>query len=145
MELKAWTPLLDLEKDMRTFLDRFWPGEPGEPAAIRLITDMRRENGGLVVTVEMPGIDPEKDVDISIDGDMLTIKGEKTEEKETKDEDRYLRERRFGRFERRIVLPDGVDADAIKASYDKGILTVRVPLPVEAAPAAHKIPVTTGL
>jgi HSP20 family protein len=144
MELKVWTPLLDLEKDMRTFLDRFWPGEVGEPMAIRLVTDMRRENGGLVVTVEMPGIDPEKDVDISVDGDMLTIKGEKTEEKETKAEDRYLRERKYGRFERRIALPDGVDSDAIKASYDKGILTVRVPLPVEAAPEAHKIPVTTG-
>lgn len=143
MELKTWTPLLDLERDLRTMFDRYWPAEASEHS-LRLVTDMHRDDGELVVTVEMPGMDIEKDIDVSVEGDMLTIKGEKTEESEIDEEDRYLHERRFGRFERRIALPDGVDPDTVRASYEKGVLTVQVPLPEVSQPEARKIPVKAG-
>lgn len=144
MELKVWTPFFDLEKEMRSMFERF-PRIMGEsPFDFRPTTDVVRENGGLVVTAELPGIDPEKDVQIMLEGDVLIIKGEKTTEKEVKEKDRYMHERHFGSFERRLPLPDGVDHDSISASYDKGVLTVRVPLPAKSAEAVHAIPIKVG-
>lgn len=125
---------------MRSALDRYWPADDTESTGLRVSTDMHREGDDLLVTVELPGVEP-AEVEVTVEGDMLTIKGQKSTETESKEEDRYLRERRFGRFERRIALPDGVDPDAITADYDKGVLEVRVPLPSEAAPEPHKIPV----
>lgn len=142
MELKTWSPLLDLEREMRSMLGRYWPAEPGE-GPVRLTTDMHREGDKLVVTVEMPGINPEKDIDVSVEGDALTIKGEKTGEREVREEDHYLRERSYGRFERTLMLPDGVDPASVTASYDKGVLSVEVPIP-EIKTETRSIPVKAG-
>ncbi|MHC2791871.1 HSP20 family molecular chaperone IbpA [Mesorhizobium jarvisii] len=71
----------------------------------------------------------------------LTIKGEKQEEKEEKDKDYYLSERRYGSFQRSFQLPDGVDADKIDASFTKGVLTVKLPKTAEAQKAEKKITV----
>lgn len=110
----------------------------------RPTTDVVRENGTLKVTAELPGIDPEKDVEITIEGDVLLIRGTKTATEEVTEKDRYLRERHFGSFERRIPMPDGVNPDSIKATYDKGVLTVRVPMPKEAETMVRKIPIIIG-
>ena len=141
MQLKVWTPFLDLERDMRRFMERF-PSE--EARSIRPTIDMRRQNGDLVVTVELAGIDPERDLDITIEDDVLLIKGEKTEEAESKEEDRFIRERRYGSFERRIALPDGIEPSDVKASYDNGVLTVKVPVPAPSQPEAHRVQITRG-
>lgn len=142
MELKRWVPLLDLESEMRSIFDRYWPAEERERLLPnKLVADMHRDEGDLVVTVELPGVDPEQDVDIMVEDDILIIRGEKADEREVKDEDHFLRERRYGHFERRIFLPDGVDPDTITADYDKGVLTVRVPIPVEAEATPRRIPV----
>lgn len=142
MELKTWSPLLDLEREMRSMLGRYWPAEAGE-GPVRLTTDMHREGDKLVVTVEMPGVDPDKDVEVSLEGDTLIIKGEKSGEREVREEDRFLKERRYGRFERTLVLPDGVDPDSIAANYDKGVLTVEVPIP-DVRTETRSIPVKAG-
>ncbi|MGA7269583.1 MAG: Hsp20/alpha crystallin family protein [Acidimicrobiia bacterium] len=144
METKLWTPLLDLERDFRAMVDRYWPTEPGDHPQFRLRTDMHREQDKLVVTVEIPGIDIEKDVEVTVEDDVLTIKGEKHDEREVKEEDHYMKERHYGSFERRIVLPDGVDPDAVIATYDKGVLTVTVPIPEVSEPAPKSIPVKAG-
>ena len=141
MQLKVWTPFLDLERDMRRFMERF-PIE--EAHTIRPTIDMRRQNGDLVVTVELAGIDPERDLDITIEDDVLLIKGEKTEEAESKDEDRFIRERRYGAFERRIALPDGIEPSDVKASYDNGVLTVKVPVPTPSQPQPHRVQISRG-
>lgn len=142
MELKRWAPLLDLEAEMRTMFDRYWaPEERERMFPFKLVTDMHREDNDLVITVELPGIDPEKEVDLTVEDDVLIISGEKTEEREVDEEDRYLHERRYGHFERKILLPDGVDPDSVSASYDKGVLTVRVPVPMEAEAAPRSIPI----
>ncbi|RWB97359.1 MAG: Hsp20/alpha crystallin family protein [Mesorhizobium sp.] len=92
------------------------------------------------ITAELPGID-EKNVEIKLANRTLTIKGEKTEEKEEKDKDYYLSERRYGSFQRSFQLPEGVDADKIDASFAKGVLTVKLPKTAEAQKAEKKITV----
>lgn len=92
------------------------------------------------VIVELPGVDPQ-DVSIELCGDVLTIRGEKKAEHEEKAENRYLVERRFGRFERRIRLPAEIDLDKAEATYDKGVLTIRLPKPEAAQKPAKKIEV----
>jgi HSP20 family protein len=145
VELKVWTPLLGLEKDLRAMFDRFPRLFEESEFAFRPTTDVVREEGAIVVTTELPGIDPEKDIEITLDDDMLVIRGEKTAEKELSEKDRYLHERHFGSFERRLPLPDGVDAESIAASYDKGVLTVRVPVPAATAESAPRaIPIKVG-
>jgi HSP20 family protein len=80
---------------------------------------------------------------LSVEDDTLRISGEKREETTTEEEHRFLKERRYGRFERRVALPDGVDPKSVTATYDKGVLTVRVPLPKESKAAPHKVEVST--
>jgi HSP20 family protein len=94
------------------------------------------EEGAYVLRAELPGIDPEKDVEVSIENDMLTIRGERREE--TKEKNR--REFHYGSFRRTVSLPKGADADKITASYNDGVLEVRVPTTTEVAPTV-RIPV----
>nr|PZN33304.1 MAG: heat-shock protein Hsp20 [Actinomycetota bacterium] len=104
---------------------------------------LTRTEGELVITAELPGIDPEKDVEVTVDEDYLTIKGEKTAEKEVAEDDRYVRERRYGKFVRRIPVPEGITPENVTAEYAKGVLTVRVTLPEKTEPAEPaKIAVT---
>ena len=90
------------------------------------------------ITAELPGID-EKNVEVKVANGVITIKGEKQEDKEEKRKDYYLRERNFGSFERAFQVPDGVDADKIEAIFKKGVLTVTLPKTAAAQKAAKKI------
>ena len=92
------------------------------------------------VLAELPGMD-EKNIEVKIANGMLTIKGEKQEEKEEKKQDYYVRERSFGSFERTFPVPDGVDLDNVDASFKKGVLTVTLPKTAEAQKAEKKITV----
>ncbi|HEX6146980.1 MAG TPA: Hsp20/alpha crystallin family protein [Acidimicrobiia bacterium] len=139
MELKVWSPFFDLDKEWRLFdfprIAREMTGFPFRPSI-----DLVRKEGELTITVELPGIDPD-DVEVSLEDDILTIRGEKTDERETKEDDRYIHERSYGKFQRRIPLPDGVTADKVSADYDKGVLTVIVTLPEEETHEPRHIPV----
>jgi HSP20 family protein len=88
--------------------------------------DMFEENNELVIKAELPGVS-KKDLDISLDGDILTIKAEKKEEKEVKEATHYTRERHFGRYSRYMTLPTRVDAENISATLKKGLLEIRLP------------------
>ena len=90
--------------------------------------DMFEEEGNLVIKAEMPGIS-KKDLDISLENDILTIKAEKKEEKEEgeKGTTSYTRERRFGKYERYLTLPTRVDPENITATLKKGLLEIRMP------------------
>jgi len=81
------------------------------------------EDDTYVLRAEMPGIDPEKDLDISIDGDVLTITGERRDEKK----DRHRQEFHYGTFSRSITLPRHVKDEEVEAEYADGVLTLRVP------------------
>jgi HSP20 family molecular chaperone IbpA len=94
------------------------------------------EDGDYVLKAEMPGVDPEKDVDVSIDGGIITIRGERKEEQKEKNH----QELHYGSFTRSIPLPRGVKPDQITAKYADGVLEVRVPMGAEET-AAVKVPV----
>ncbi len=109
-----------------------WPAAPA--------VDFTDTEKAYEVTAELPGID-EKNVEVKVANGVLTIKGEKQEEKEEKKKDYYLRERNFGSFERAFQVPEGVDTDKIEASFKKGVLTVVLPKKPEAQKSAKKIEV----
>lgn len=102
--------------------------------------DLVEKNGSYEITAELPGID-EKNVDVKLSNNTLTIKGEKKEEKEEKEKDYYLAERRFGSFQRSFQLPEGIDADKIDAHFAKGVLTITLPKTPETQKSQKKIEV----
>jgi HSP20 family protein len=135
----------DLQRQIDRLFDDFagrWPIEtPGNGSGRYWpALDMTETNDAVDVTAELPGIDA-KDVDISVDGDTLTIKGEKKTEKETKDKNYYRAERSFGSFMRSVELPFDIDASKVEASYDKGVLKVHIGKPAGVKKDIKKIPV----
>lgn len=88
--------------------------------------DVTETKSEIVVNAEIPGMDA-KDIDISLNGETLTIRGEKKQEKEDKEENYHLIERRYGTFARWIPLLRGVDSDKVSASYENAVLKVRLP------------------
>jgi HSP20 family protein len=146
-EISPWKPFRELER-MRREMDRLWdsffegkPAKRGEEAGEWLPTlDVSETKNELVIRAEIPGIDP-KDIDISLVNDILTVKGEKKQEKEEKDENYHLIERSYGSFSRTIRLPKEVQSDKINASYKNGILKVALPKSEEAKKKEIKIKV----
>ena len=106
-----------------------------ETHLIRLEDEMH--DGHYLLRAELPGIDPDKDVDITVRDGQLTIKAERTEKKETKGRSEFS----YGSFVRSVTLPAGAKDEDIKATYDKGILTVDVAVPEQAAPAEKHVAV----
>jgi HSP20 family protein len=100
--------------------------------------DVSETDEAVVVEAELPGMDA-KEVELSFQGNSLVLKGEKTEEKESKEKDFHIRERRFGSFQRMVPLPPGVDVDKAKAEFEKGVLRVRIPKTAEAKQQRRKI------
>ena len=93
-----------------------------------------RKDGNCIVRVDLPGIDP-KDLDVHVEGELLTIKAERKAEERGPE----YRETYYGKFERTVTLPHGVKAEKITAHYEHGVLELVVPLPVELA--GRKIPI----
>ncbi|NWG25785.1 MAG: Hsp20/alpha crystallin family protein [Pseudorhodoplanes sp.] len=102
--------------------------------------DIVEKDNAFELTADLPGMD-EKNIEVKVSNGTLTIKGEKQEEKEEKKKDYYLKERRFGSFERSFRVPDSVAADKIEAQFKKGVLTVTLPKTAEAQKPAKKIEV----
>jgi HSP20 family protein len=92
------------------------------------------------VSAELPGMD-DKDIDVSLTRDALTIKGEKKEEKEDKGKDYYKMERSYGSFTRSIPLPVEVDTDKVQATFKKGVLEITLPKTAKAIQETKKIPI----
>lgn len=129
---RSWLP------DWSDFFSAFPSLETLRPSHLLRLED-EIEDGHYVVRAEMPGIDPAKDVDITVGDGRLTIKAERTEKKETKGRSEFS----YGSFVRSVTLPAGADEEDIKATYDKGILTVSVGIAKEAAPTEKHIEVQT--
>ena len=103
--------------------------------------DEFEDNGTLVVRAELPGVDPAKDVEVTFTDGVLTITAERREE-ERKEEKGYVRqELTYGTFSRTLTLPEGVSEADIKASYNNGILEIRVPPATPVTAPAKKIPI----
>jgi HSP20 family protein len=93
--------------------------------------DVTEDEKAYKITAELPGL-AEKDISVAVSGDMLTIKGEKSYEKEEKNKDRHVSERAYGSFQRSFTVPDGVDRDKIAADLAKGVLTITLPKTAQA-------------
>jgi HSP20 family protein len=144
-ELTPWRPfreLSTLRDEMDKMWNRFFSGWPnmefrGEWAPS---LDVSETKDSLVVKAEVPGMDP-KDINISLANGLLTIKGEKRQEKEEKDENYHMVERSYGSFARSIQLPREVKSDKIEATYKNGVLKVTLPKSEEAKKKEIKIKV----
>ena len=95
------------------------------------------------VTADFPGLD-EKNVEVALSGDMLTIKGQREEQKEEKKKDYHVSERQFGAFERSFHIPDEVETGKIEAKFKNGVLTVSLPKKPGAIKAEKKIGIKQG-
>ena len=107
-------------------------------ASVMPAIDVVDDGNAYRVTAELPGLS-DKDIDVTKDGDLLTIKGEKKEEREQKEKGYFMSERHYGSFERTLRLPAGVDDAKIEAKFDKGVLTVTLPKTAEAMTKPKKI------
>jgi HSP20 family protein len=105
--------------------------------------DLVEKDGAFEITAELPGLE-EKNVEVKVANNTLTIRGEKREEKEEKDRQYFLSERRYGAFQRSFRIPVGVDFERIAASFAKGVLTVALPKSAEARTAEKKIDIKGG-
>ncbi len=111
---------------------------PQLPSAWTPSVDIAEKDDMFEVTADLPGID-EKNVEVKLSGNMLTIKGTREEHKEEKRKDYYASERQFGAFERSLQVPDSVDGDKIDAHFKNGVLTISLPKKPEARKAEKKI------
>jgi HSP20 family protein len=139
-------PFALLRQDMDTMFDDFFRGFDIEPVWSRRLgsfsprVDVTETDKELRVSAELPGID-EKDIDVTLNKDSLTIKGEKKEEKEDKQKDYYRMERSYGSFSRTIPLPLEVETEKVTATYKKGILKIKIPKSAKALEGKKKIAV----
>ena len=118
-----------LRQEMERFFDRFF--EPGDSESFAVgewapRLDLSETKDALIVKVEVPAIDP-KEIQLSIMEGVLTVKGEKKEEKEDRDEKYYRVERTYGSFSRSVRLPAPIDENKVSASFKNGLLTVTLP------------------
>lgn len=142
--ITRWEPMRDMvtlrDAIGRLFDDTVRPagwlaGAPEGPAI-----DVYQTKDDVIVKASVPGLEPE-DIDVSVSGDVLTIKGEFKQEEKVEQEQYVYQERRFGQFCRQMSLPARVKADKAVAEYEQGVLTLKLPKVEEAKPKGLKIKV----
>jgi HSP20 family protein len=144
MAIIRWDPftaLSRLDTEFDDLVRRTW----GTPASAGFVpaVDMVRDGSDVLITFELPGVDIDKDVDIEVSPRRLTISGQRSTESETTEGDVMVRELRSGSFRREFALPEHVTADDVEASYDRGMLTVRVRAVSRPQPEPTKIAVSS--
>jgi len=143
MAIVRWDPIRELDSlqgDMNRLFDRFFEGRTGNGPSRRWIPamDLVETDEHLVLRGDLPGM-TEDDVDIEIKDNVLTVSGERKAEYEEKGEGYHRVERSFGSFSRSLNLPQGIDPENVEASFENGVLEVRVPKPAEAKPTRVQI------
>lgn len=128
--------------DMMEAFRRLFGADLVEPSWLRVEEFI--DDGAQVVRVELPGVNPEKDVDISVVNGVLRISARREEREEHKEKDSYRSEFRYGSFVRELALPEGCREEDVTASYADGVLEVRAPMRQVEAPEPKKVPVTRG-
>jgi HSP20 family protein len=141
MALVRWEPVRELnslQNEMNRLFSTFFdsPAPTGNGGALRRwipAMDLVETEDHFVVRADLPGLD-EGDIKVELEDNVLTISGERKAEHEQGKEGYYRVERAFGQFARTLTLPEGVDADAVSAGFDKGVLEVRIPKPEQRKP-----------
>jgi HSP20 family protein len=149
MALVRWSPwqgLFDIQRDMDVLMRRltgsFLNRAVNDPTWVPAVDVFHRDKD-LVVRAELPGVDPERDVEIVVQNGVLGIRGERRHEDRTEENGISRYESSYGTFERSVLLPEGVNDDDIQATYEHGILEVVVPRAAELS-GGRRIPVQAG-
>jgi len=144
-QLTRWQPLREFspieERLNRLFRESFNPESPEDALTTTSLAppvDIYEDEHKIALKIEVPGID-EKDIDVRIEGNTLTVRGERKLEKEEKEENFRRVERRYGSFMRSFTLPGSVDPGQVSADYDKGMLKINLPKKAEAKPKQIKV------
>ncbi len=134
--LMRWEPMRDMIT-LREAMDRLFDEAFTRPLSLMNVSlptiDMYQTDDEVVVEVAVPGLKPDE-VQLTITGDTLTIRGEYKAEQEDKNRTYHIRERQYGAFERSILLPTEVNADKAKAEFENGMLTITLPKAEEVRP-----------
>jgi len=145
MAVIRWDPFRDLnalqDRMNRLFDDassRGWRDDPAATTTWSPAVDIFETEGEIVVKAELPGVD-RKDIALNLDHNVLTLKGERRFEKETKEENYHRVERSYGGFSRTFSIPATVDEEKIRADYRDGILKIALPKKEQAKPKQIKI------
>jgi HSP20 family protein len=145
MTIVRWEPLRELgslQNEMnRLFNTVFDTPSPSNAGTLRRwmpAMDLVESGDHFVLRADLPGMS-EEDVKIEFEDGTLTVSGERKAEHEEKEEGYYRVERAFGSFSRSLTLPKGIDADAVSASFDRGVLEIRIPKPEESKPRRIEI------
>jgi HSP20 family protein len=120
-------------------VEPLWRDEP-LPGMTMPAVDVSEDEKAYKLMAELPGMS-EKDVEVTLTGDLVMLKGEKQQEREEKGKNRYLSERSYGSFQRSFYLPEGVARDKVTAEFKDGVLTVMLPKTVEAQAQTKKVEV----
>ena len=141
-------PFLTLHREMNRLFDEVWRGFGMPMASFGRSTgwptvDLTETDKEIRITAELPGL-TEKDVDIVLTDDVLTLKGERKSESDRDENGIVFSERFFGQFQRVIPLPNEVDRDKVSASMKNGVLTIVLPKSETASPKAKRIPISSG-
>jgi HSP20 family protein len=142
----AENPILSLQRQMTRLLDDVFPGylAPGNSTTILMPSmDVKETDKTFEIEAELPGVE-EKDIQVTFEDGVLTVKGEKKAEMEESDAGYYMSERSYGSFLRSLELPPGIDAEKIAAKFDKGVLKVTLPKLAESRATAKKIEVNAA-
>jgi HSP20 family protein len=146
MAIVRYNPLRELramQEQMSKLLDMAWNREPGEEMKEGIWqppVDIFEDKDEVVIKVELPGID-QKDIEIKIEENILTIRGERKHDDSVKKENYHRIERFYGSFQRTFTLPQNIDQNKIKAVCEKGVLSVTLPKVEEAKPKQIKVEV----
>ncbi|MFA5040136.1 MAG: Hsp20/alpha crystallin family protein [Bdellovibrionales bacterium] len=139
-------PFFSISRALQRSLDDAWRGVPAgfptEAAAMNVAIDVKEDDKAFHVTADLPGL-TEKDIDVSFDDGLLTIRGEKKVEREEKKDTWHIIERSSGSFARRLSLSATIDAGKIAAKFEKGVLTVTLPKLAQEKSTAKKIEIKT--
>ncbi len=148
MALIRWEPVRELssiQNEMNRLFNTFFDTpSPSNGASVRRwipAMDLVETTDEFVLRADLPGVS-ENDVNIELEDNVLTISGERRSEHEERKEGYYRVERAHGSFSRSLTLPEGVNAEAVTASFDKGVLEVRIPKPEERKP--RKVAISVG-
>jgi HSP20 family protein len=129
MLLRTWDPyaaLARLDHELDRAFRRSWGGLTQPASGLVPPVEVSKDGADVVLTVELPGVDAANDVDVEVDGRRLIVSGERRDDRKDDSGSVLVREVRYGAFRRAFWLPEGVTADDVEATYDKGLLTVRV-------------------
>jgi HSP20 family protein len=139
MSLIKWTPFLDMEpfEEMEKMLSN-WPGNRAGAQGYMPAIDMYEDKDNVIVEAQLAGIDPEQ-VDITIENDVLCLKGESEQKREVEEKNYYRKEIRRGNFYRSVQLPAHVQGDQASAAAADGVLKITIPKAPEAKPKTIKI------